>query len=54
MATVLEDIRGMTCGGCASNVERALLALDGIESATVDHVAGTADLNSSIWTVEFS
>lgn len=44
MVTVLKDIRGMTCGGCASNVERALLALDGIESATVDHVAGTAEV----------
>ena len=54
MATVLKDIRGMTCGGCASNVERALLALDGIESATVDHVAGTAEVEGDFCKIKMT
>lgn len=29
-------IEGMTCPHCAHNVERALLAVDGVQAATVD------------------
>ena len=47
MVVVIEGISGMTCGGCASNVEKALLALEGVTAAEVDHVKGEAVVNSN-------
>jgi len=38
-------ISGMVCGGCASNVEKALLALDGVAEAEVSHVEGRAEVS---------
>jgi Cu+-exporting ATPase len=38
------QIEGMTCAGCASRVERALSAAPGVESASVNFAARTADL----------
>ncbi len=35
-------ITGMMCGHCEATVKKALEALDGVESAEVSHVAGTA------------
>ena len=35
-------IDGMTCGGCASRLQRVLLAAEGVESAVVTFEAGTA------------
>ncbi len=46
MAVLIEGIGGMTCGGCALNVENALLTVEGVSSANVDHVAGTAQIDS--------
>ncbi len=46
MAVLIEGIGGMTCGGCALNVENALLAVEGVSSAKVDHVSGTAQVDS--------
>lgn len=38
------EIEGMTCAGCASRVERALSGAPGVESASVNFAARTADL----------
>ncbi len=46
MAVLIEGIGGMTCGGCALNVENALLTVEGVTSAKVDHVSGTAHVDS--------
>lgn len=40
--TVELGISGMTCTGCSSSIEGALVALAGVRSASVDHVSGTA------------
>lgn len=41
--TVVElAISGMTCTGCSQSIEKALTALDGVRSATVDHASGRA------------
>ena len=37
-------VGGMTCGGCAGNVQRALEAVAGVTAAAVDHVAGSASV----------
>lgn len=35
------DVDGMSCTGCETNVENALAAVPGVESAEADHEAGT-------------
>ena len=40
-------VRGMSCGGCARGVERALSALSGVEWVEVDLDAGTARMEVS-------
>lgn len=35
-------ITGMTCGGCAAHVQRALEKVPGVESAEVSHEEGKA------------
>ena len=40
-------IEGMMCGHCEKAVRKALEAIDGVESATVSHVEGTAIVNLS-------
>ena len=35
-------ISGMMCPHCEANVKKALEAMDGVETAEVSHVAGTA------------
>ncbi len=35
-------VSGMTCGGCAGAVKRALLKLDGVKAAAVDYETGAA------------
>ena len=37
-------VGGMTCGGCAGNVQRALEAIVGVTSAEVNHVEGNANI----------
>ncbi|WP_189337635.1 heavy-metal-associated domain-containing protein [Arthrobacter sp. AFG7.2] len=34
------DLEGLTCGHCVQTVEKAVSALEGVESASVDLVAG--------------
>ncbi|MCM0616565.1 heavy-metal-associated domain-containing protein [Paenarthrobacter sp. TYUT067] len=33
-------VEGLTCGGCVASVERAVKALDGVDTASVDLVPG--------------
>ena len=40
-------VGGMTCGGCAGNVQRALEAVVGVTSAEVNHVEGNANVAHS-------
>ena len=40
-------VGGMTCTGCAGNVQRALEAVEGVASAAVDHVEGSANIAHS-------
>lgn len=40
-------IEGMMCGHCEKSVRKALEAIDGVESAVVSHVEGTAIVNLS-------
>jgi copper chaperone CopZ len=44
METTIAGISGMTCGGCGNNVATALNKVTGVESADVDHAAGTATI----------
>jgi copper chaperone len=41
------DVQGMTCGHCSAAVKRALEAVPGVESATVDLDAGSAIVSGS-------
>ena len=45
MGTTTLSVGGMTCGGCASNVSNALLSIQGVNSADVDHETGEAIVN---------
>jgi copper chaperone CopZ len=47
METTITGIGGMTCGGCGNNVATALEKVAGVESADVDHAAGTATISHS-------
>ena len=47
METTIAGISGMTCGGCGNNVATALNKVIGVESADVDHIAGTATISHS-------
>ena len=47
METKTYRITGMTCGGCAKHVEKALRAVEGVADATVDAGKGTARVEGS-------
>ena len=40
-------IEGMMCGHCEASVKKALEAIDGVESASADHVSGKASVTLS-------
>lgn len=42
MQTFSFDVRGMTCGGCTSSVQRALSELDGVSHVEVSLRPGVA------------
>jgi len=42
MQTAIVKITGMTCGGCVSNVSKALKAISGVEDVKVSLAAGEA------------
>lgn len=41
-------VGGMACGGCSASVQRALMALQGVENAQVDHIIGIATVVGEI------
>ena len=43
-ATKTLKVIGMSCGGCAGNVERALRGVSGVTKATVNLKAGSAQV----------
>jgi copper chaperone CopZ len=42
METRIYRVTGMTCGGCAKHVEKALRGVAGVAAVTVDLAKGTA------------
>ena len=44
MTTTTLKVVGMSCGGCASNVEKALKGVAGVTKATVNLKAGNAQV----------
>jgi len=47
MKTEAYRVEGMTCGGCAKHVERALKSVAGVTSATVDLAKGLATVEGN-------
>lgn len=45
METKTYRITGMTCGGCAKHVEKALRSVEGVTNVVVDLAAGTANVS---------
>jgi copper chaperone len=44
MMTVHFTVKGMSCSGCSQSIMRKLTNTAGVQHATADHVAGTADV----------
>ncbi len=47
MATQVYTVQGMTCGGCAKHVEKALRSVAGVTAATMDVAQGTATVEGT-------
>ena len=47
MAIQVMKVAGMTCGGCAKHVEKALRGVEGVSSVTVDLPQGTASVEGT-------
>jgi len=45
-------VTGMSCGGCESNVEEGVGALDGVESVDADHEADSVVVDTTDASVE--
>ena len=41
-------IKGMSCSHCKANVEKAITAVEGVESVIVDLQSGTADVQGNV------
>jgi copper chaperone CopZ len=46
-SNIIFSVGGMTCGGCTGRVEKALLAVDGVQSVVVDLEPGQATVVGS-------
>lgn len=46
MQTYEFDVKGMTCGGCTSSVQRALSKMDGVTKVEVTLQPGTATVQA--------
>lgn len=44
METVVLRVRGMSCQGCASRIERALERGEGVRAVAADHVCGRVEI----------
>ena len=49
MQTELLKVTGMTCGGCISNVTKALKAINGVGDVKVSLAAGEATVQFDEW-----
>lgn len=47
MESKIYQIQGMTCGGCAKHVEKALKAVPGVAAVVMDVAKGTATVDGS-------
>jgi copper chaperone CopZ len=47
MMTKVYRVNGMTCGGCAKHVEKALRSVAGVISVVVDVAKGTATIEGT-------
>ncbi len=47
MESTVYQIKGMTCGGCAKHVEKALRAVPGVTAVAMDVAKGTATVEST-------
>jgi len=47
MNTKVYRVNGMTCGGCAKHVEKALRGVPGVTQVVVDVAKGTATVEGS-------
>ena len=45
-------VGGMMCAGCAGNVERALKVMPGVQTVTVDLIAGTVTVEGDVTDAE--
>ena len=45
MESITLKVKGMTCGGCVSSVQRVLRGLDGVTRAEVSLAAGEAKVD---------
>ena len=41
-------VNGMTCGGCAKHVEKALKLVPGVEAVAIDVAKGTATVEGTL------
>ena len=46
------SVAGMTCGGCAVNVEQAILTVPGVSNVAVDYLSGRAEFSCNEADVE--
>lgn len=46
MQTYKLDVKGMTCGGCTSSVQRAISGLDGVKKVDVTLQPGSATVEA--------
>jgi len=47
MTTGIYQVNGMTCGGCARHVEKALRSVAGVTDVVVDVAKGTASVTGT-------
>ena len=46
------SVRGMSCGGCESNIESTIAELSGCEAVEADHEAGTVTVEGDVATAD--
>ncbi|GAA3732490.1 copper chaperone CopZ [Spinactinospora alkalitolerans] len=47
METLVLRVKGMSCEGCASRIERVLHRVDGVRGVVADHVCGRVEIRLS-------
>ncbi|MGW8437850.1 heavy-metal-associated domain-containing protein [Nocardiopsis sp. NPDC055879] len=44
METVVLQVQGMSCSGCASRIEQALERVEGVRAVAADHASGRVEI----------